>query len=98
MRNGKNDSKEMTWIRYRLNKMMLWNERRKTLKQLSALNSHMLRDIGLERAQIEATVDQINEKQTRRWQEQRRSDQQARAARDLKRSTNICTGAGSAPV
>lgn len=95
MKNGISGSKEMTWIRYGLKKIGLRLERRKTLKQLGALNNHMLRDIGLERAQIEATVDRINNKETRRWQEQRRKDQQARAATVMRRNANACVSAGN---
>ena len=50
----------MTWIL--LMKLMdafkRWHERRATIRRLSQLNDHLLRDIGIHRHEIEALVQQ----------------------------------------
>ena len=50
----------MTWIL--LMKLMhaikRWHERRTTIRQLSQLNDHLLNDIGIQRYEIDALVQQ----------------------------------------
>jgi|GEM_PF-4036354 len=46
----------LLWTRFKS-----WNDRRVTIKRLSALNDHILRDIGLERRDIYRVANELVE-------------------------------------